>query len=347
MTHATARSIACFRHRRGNSGTIARNTPSTTRKNQNHAAFCCGAFGTAPTVSGASRKSSSILTPLGLRARGFSACSTSKGTMTVRLQYEILSRWNGNHFGSSMISTGITGTARQVTNAERCQHQTGEHVGARCPPARAYRLARASHVRSLDGVADHLEREIGLHARAHVEVPVAEQRPAAVLALTAPEVDRDLGLQCSVDGFRQIVSQQDVFSRNGGVGLELEHPMSVAPLQCEQRVGCRVDAALDLRHRRLLIGGHPGHDFAHLDRPMSSAARLPDRMAPSIVAGKPVLVQSPASTRFRHAVSAPGRLAFSRGVAAKRCSPLAHDLPRRQCRGKPGDRCDFRPQRSR
>ena len=33
--------------------------------------------------------------------------------MTVRLQYEILSRWKGNHFGSSMISTGMTGTARQ------------------------------------------------------------------------------------------------------------------------------------------------------------------------------------------------------------------------------------------
>ena len=33
--------------------------------------------------------------------------------MTVRAQYETLSRWNGNHFGSSMISTGITGTLFQ------------------------------------------------------------------------------------------------------------------------------------------------------------------------------------------------------------------------------------------
>ena len=54
--------------------------------------------------------------PLGLRALGLSACSTNSGTMTVRLQYEILSRWNGNHFGSSMISTGMTGTARQGMN---------------------------------------------------------------------------------------------------------------------------------------------------------------------------------------------------------------------------------------
>ncbi len=52
--------------------------------------------------------------PFGFFALGLSACSTSSGTITVRAQYEILSMWNGNHFGSSMISTGITGTARHV-----------------------------------------------------------------------------------------------------------------------------------------------------------------------------------------------------------------------------------------
>ena len=56
-----------------------------------------------------------MFTPRGLIAFGFSACSTSSGTITVRAQYEILSRWNGNHFGSSMISTGITGTECQRT----------------------------------------------------------------------------------------------------------------------------------------------------------------------------------------------------------------------------------------
>ena len=34
------------------------------------------------------------------------------GTITVRPQYEILSMWNGNQRGSSMISTGMTGTLR-------------------------------------------------------------------------------------------------------------------------------------------------------------------------------------------------------------------------------------------
>ena len=102
--------MARWRGRFGNIGSAARSTLSTARKNQNHDAFCCGAFGAGPSVCGGSRNSSSIRTFFGLRARGFSAISTSSGTMTVRLQYEILSRWNGNHLGNSMISTGITGT---------------------------------------------------------------------------------------------------------------------------------------------------------------------------------------------------------------------------------------------
>ena len=50
---------------------------------------------------------------------------------------------------------------------------------------------------------------------------------------------------------------------------------------------------------------------------MVSAARLPERIAPSMVAGRPVSVQSPAKTRLRHLVTAPGRMASWAGVAAK------------------------------
>ena len=115
--------------------------------------------------------------------------------MTVRLQYEILSRWNGNHFGSSMISTGITGTARHGTKPNNANIRRVNTLERDAPPRERIASRARSHVRSIDGVADHLEREIGLHARAHVEVAVAKQRPAAVLALNAPEIDRDLGLQ--------------------------------------------------------------------------------------------------------------------------------------------------------
>src|ERR1039458_1754127 len=71
------------------------NTWSTPRKNQNHDAFCCGAFGFGPRFAGESRKSSSIRTPFALRATGRFAISTRSGKITVRLQYEILSRRKG------------------------------------------------------------------------------------------------------------------------------------------------------------------------------------------------------------------------------------------------------------
>ncbi len=47
-----------------------------------------------------------------------------------------------------------------------------------------------------------------------------------------------------------------------------------------------------------------------------SAARFPDRTVPSMVAGNPVSVQSPARNRFFQAVTAPGRRAFCSGVAS-------------------------------
>ena len=49
--------------------------------------------------------------------------------MTVRLQYEILSRWNGNQRGSSMISTGITGTALQGMTPNSASISARKDVG--------------------------------------------------------------------------------------------------------------------------------------------------------------------------------------------------------------------------
>ena len=113
VTKATALSIARLRGPFGMNGSSARSTMSIARKPRNQIHFWCGALCGAPTVFGSWWNSSSIVTPRGLIALGFSACNTSSGTITVRAQYEILSMWNGNHFGSSMISTGITGTLFQ------------------------------------------------------------------------------------------------------------------------------------------------------------------------------------------------------------------------------------------
>ena len=81
-------------------------------------------------------------TPFKLRACGFFAISTSSGTMTVRLQYEILSRWNGNHFGNSMISIGITGTACQGMKPNRASMMRVKTL-ARAAPPRASTASRA------------------------------------------------------------------------------------------------------------------------------------------------------------------------------------------------------------
>ena len=87
---------------------------------------------------------------------------------------------------------------------------------------------RASHVRRVDLVADHLEREIGFHAGANVEGSVVKQRPAAMRALHAAQIIGDLSFQRRVDRLCPIMAHQHIFGRNGAIGLELKTPMAVA-----------------------------------------------------------------------------------------------------------------------
>ena len=76
----------------GMCGSIRRDSASTAVKNENQPRFCCGARGGGPIIAGGSSNSSSMWTPSAFRALGLCAISTSSGTMTVRLQYDILSR---------------------------------------------------------------------------------------------------------------------------------------------------------------------------------------------------------------------------------------------------------------
>ena len=69
--------------------------------------------------------------------------------MTVRLQYEILSRWNGNHFGNSMISIGITGTARQGTKPNKASMMRVNTLERAAPP----RARMASRARAMCGAS--------------------------------------------------------------------------------------------------------------------------------------------------------------------------------------------------
>ena len=70
--------------------------------------------------------------------------------MTVRLQYEILSRWNGNHRGSSMISTGITGTARHGM-MPNCASRSRVNTFERDAPPRCRIASRARRMWSASG----------------------------------------------------------------------------------------------------------------------------------------------------------------------------------------------------
>ena len=69
------------------------------------------------------------------------------------------------------------------------------------------------------------------------------QRPAAVRALNAAEVDRDLGFQRRIDRLAEIVPQQNVFGRDGRVGLKLEHEMTVRLPEIEETARGGADAA--------------------------------------------------------------------------------------------------------
>src|SRR5207302_1489607 len=102
---------------------------------------------------------------------------------------------------------------------------------------------------------------------------------------------------------------QDVLRRNRRIGLELEHPMPVGALLLDQRLYRTAYAGLEIVWRNV-------HCLVVM-RALSAAARSPERNAPSMVAGSPVSVQSPASKRLAHRVEGEGRRAFCAGVAAK------------------------------
>src|SRR5207245_2895357 len=95
------------------------------------------------------------------------------------------------------------------------------------------------------------------------------------------------------------------------------HPNSLRSFDLSPPCGerCSERAASHMRLPRVKPGVKPPYDVR--PRSTASAARLPERIAPSMVAGRPVAVQSPASARLCHRVAAPGRLAFCSGVAAK------------------------------
>ena len=232
--------------------------------------------------------------------------------------------------------------------SEQSEHDAREHVRAFGAAAGAQRLARAAHVVGIDRVADHLEREIGLHGRADVEIAVAKQRPAAMRALDAAQIDGDLRFERGIDRLAEIVPQQHVFGRNGGVGLKLEHPMPVRPLAREQGIGRGGDRALERGCASRFAVGQMVQGVGHrayrqfivaikLGRPVAGPYRAFDRRRQAgcgPIAGEQEII--PSCLR-------PGPF----GVLARQCGesgpPFPHDLPRGQGVRNARDLGDFPP----
>ena len=120
--------------------------------------------------------------------------------------------------------------------AVKREEKAGEDVAPRRAPMGENGFARMGHVRRLDVVPDHLQREIGFHTCAHVERACVHERPAAMVPLDPPEIDGDQPLEFEIGLFAAKVPQEHVFGRDRRVGLELEAPMAVLVLAREQRI---------------------------------------------------------------------------------------------------------------
>ena len=116
------------------------------------------------------------------------------------------------------------------------QQEAGEDVALRRAAMGQDRFARMGHMRRIGIVADHLEREVGLDAGAHVEGPSVNERPAAMVALNAPKIDGDQSLEFEIGLFAAKMPQQHIFGRDRRIGLEFETPMAVLVLTGEQRL---------------------------------------------------------------------------------------------------------------
>ena len=147
--------------------------------------------------------------------------------------------------------------------------------------------------------------------------PSLEQRPAAMRALDPAQIGGDLGFERGIDGlardnaaaahirpgwWRRLRARTGNGRRRAGTRAAPASPASI----CRSRSNSLMDA-LFMRQMHLNRG------FGQRDRRRDcrSGSRLRWSRASRY------LVQSPASTRLRHAVSAPGRFASCSGVAAK------------------------------
>jgi hypothetical protein len=135
--------------------------------------------------------------------------------------------WNGNHLGSSIISTGIYGTPRHGSSPNNAS-------------------AGFFHMRRLRVVAGEFQCVVRLDGAAQVQLAVVIQRPAAVLGLARTQVIGDLQLQRRVDLVEE-VHHHDVLRRNRTIRFEFVEPIPLAALLRDQCIARRGDGAVQRR----------------------------------------------------------------------------------------------------
>ena len=102
---ASARRVARARMARGMNGSIGARSGRAQEQLRQRRARARGSNGVPAPA--AWRTVRGCATPRGFFASGLRVQRMNSGTITVRDQYDTLSRWNGNQRGSSMISTGM------------------------------------------------------------------------------------------------------------------------------------------------------------------------------------------------------------------------------------------------
>ena len=131
-----------------------------------------------------------------------------------------------------MISTGMTGTARQGTSPNRASVMRTKTLDRRAPPSARIAPAPAPCAARRPRLRQP-QCEIGDHRGAEVELTAVEQRPPAVRALAHAKIGGNAPLHVVFDG-AEIMLQQDVGSRHRGVGVQFEYPVAIPALQRQQ-----------------------------------------------------------------------------------------------------------------
>src|SRR5690606_1699189 len=91
--------------------------------------------------------------------------------------------------------------------------------------------------------------EIGLYAGGNIEGAAVEERPAAMRALDATQINADLALELGIHRLAAVMAHQHIFGRDRRIGFKFEAEMAVCLAVRQNALGRRGDAAVELVER--------------------------------------------------------------------------------------------------